>query len=189
MSYSELQHIRAHEPDRFSLAFFNQHIPRLQDIIELLNKFPHVTAFVEIKEDTLNHYGINSVMDDLFTSLDAVQSQCVIISFDDKAIEYTQHNSNYHTGWVLHNYDDSSHERASELKPDYLIVNHRKLPNDSDPWQGDWQWMVYDVTDPELALHYASHNIDFIESRDICTLFEHPILALNLSDHPIEQRQ
>lgn len=180
MSYEELHNIRAHEPERFSLAFFNQHIPLLTDIIPLLQKYPDATAFIEIKEETLEHYGTEHIMSSLLNSLDIIQSQCIIISFDSKAIEYTQKNSTFRTGWVLHNYDQASHNKAKELNADILIVNHRKIPKNTDPWPGDWQWMVYDITDPELALHYASHNIDFIETRNVCSMLEHPVLALNL---------
>jgi glycerophosphoryl diester phosphodiesterase len=180
MSYEELKNIRAHEPERFSLAFFNQHIPLLSDVVQLLQNYPRATAFVEIKEETLEQYGIEQIMPDLLKTLDIVHSQCIIISYNEQAIRYTRNNSDFLTGWVLHNYDTDSHQVAKQLSPDYLIVNHRKIPKNSDPWAGDWHWMVYDITDPELALHYASHNIPLIETRDISTMLEHPVLALNL---------
>lgn len=180
MSYEELRNIRAHEPERFSLAFFNQHIPLLSDVIRLLQSHPHVTAFVEIKEESLDQYGTSQIMSELLRALDIIHSQCVIISFDTAAIEYTKNNSYFLTGWVLHKYDESNHKIAKQLAPDYLISNHRKIPKNSDPWPGDWKWMVYDVSNPELALHYASHNIPLIETRDVGSMLEHPILALNL---------
>lgn len=120
-------------------------------------------------------------MPDLLSTLDIIHSQCVIISHDQHAIEYTKKHSDFLSGWVLQNYDEQSHQIARQLAPDYLIVNHRKIPHNSDPWPGNWHWMVYDITDPELALHYASHNIPLIETRDVCTLYEHPVLALNLA--------
>lgn len=180
MSYEELKNIRAHEPDRFSLAFFNQHIPLLSDVVQLLQNYPRATAFVEIKDETLEQYGIEQIMPDLLKTLDIVHSQCIIISYNEQAIRYTRNNSDFLTGWVLHNYDTGSHQIAKQLSPDYLIINHRKIPKNSDPWPGDWHWMVYDITDPELALHYASHNIPLIETRDISAMLEHPVLALNL---------
>lgn len=183
MSYDELKNIRAHEPERFSLAFFNQHIPLLSDVVQLLQRYPRATAFVEIKEETLEQYGTSQVMPDLLKTLDIIHSQCVIISYDESAIEYTKNNSDFLTGWVLHNYDDANHAIAKKLKPEYLIANHRKIPKNADPWPGNWHWMVYDITDPELALHYASHNIPLIETRDISSMLEHPILALNLSNN------
>lgn len=183
MSYEELKNIRAHEPERFSLAFFNQHIPLLTDVVQLLQSYPRATAFVEIKEETLQQYGTDQIMSDLLKTLDIIHSQCVIISYDTNAIEYTKNNSDFLTGWVLHKYDEASHHTAKELMPEYLIVNHRKIPKNADPWPGNWHWMVYDITDPELALHYASHNIPLIESRDISSMLEHPVLALNLFSH------
>jgi len=180
MSYDELKNIRAHEPERFSMAFFNQHIPLLSDVVQLLQSHPRATAFVEIKEETLEQYGTGQIMPDLIRALDIIQSQCVIISYDESAIEYTKNHSDFLTGWVLHKYDNASHARAKKLMPDYLIINHRKIPKNSDPWPGNWQWMVYDITDPELALHYASHNIPLIETRDVSSMLEHPVLALNI---------
>lgn len=181
MSYEEIKNIRAHEPERFSLAFFNQRIPLLTDVIQLLQKYPRATAFVEIKSETLEQYGTANIMSDLLKCLDIIHSQCVIISYDISAIEYTKNNSDFLTGWVLHNYDETSHKIAKKTAPEYLIANHRKIPHNMDPWPGNWHWMVYDVTDPELALHYASHNIPLIETRDVRNMLEHPILALNLS--------
>ena len=187
MSYDEIKNIRAHEPERFSLAFFNQHIPRLTDVIQLLQNYPRATAFVEIKEETLDRYGTATIMRDLLHTLDIIHSQCVIISYDISAIEYTKNNSDFLTGWVLHSYDEISHAIAKKVSPEYLIANHRKVPQNADPWPGDWHWMVYDITDPELALHYASHNIPLIETRDVRSMLEHPILALNLSADQIHK--
>jgi len=186
MSYEELKNIRAHEPERFSLAFFNQRIPLLSDVVQLLQKYPRATVFVEIKEETLEQYGTDQIMPDLLKTLDIIHSQCVIISYDKSAIEYTKKYSDFLTGWVLHDYDNASHVIAKKILPDYLIVNHRKIPKNSDPWPGNWHWMVYDITDPELALHYASHNIPLIETRDIRSMLEHPILALNLSQNQVK---
>jgi len=180
MSYEELKNIRAHEPERFSLAFFNQHIPLLTDVVQLLQSYPRATAFVEIKEETLEQYGTENIMIDLLKTLDIIHNQCVIISFDESAIEYTKEHSDFLSGWVIHKYDDTSHEIAKRLSPEYLIANHRKIPKNADPWPGNWHWMLYDITDPELALHYASHNVPLIETRNICNMLEHPILALNL---------
>jgi len=180
MSYEELKNIRAHEPERFSMAFFNQHIPLLTDVVQLLQSYPRATAFVEIKEESLQQYGTENIMTDLLQTLDIIRNQCIIISFDEGAIEFTKKQSDFQTGWVLHNYDNSSHQIAKHLLPEYLIINHRKIPKNADPWPGNWHWMLYDITDPELALHYASHNVPLIETRNLCKMLEHPVLALNL---------
>ena len=183
MSWDELQNIRAHEPARFSLAFFNQHIPSLADVVRMLQRYPRATAFVEIKEETIERFGINQIMPALLSELEIIHQQVVVISFHPGAIKYVRDHSDFLSGWVLHQYDSASQQQAEELKPDYLIINHRKLPPNEEPWPGHWHWMAYDITDAELALHYASFNIPLIETRDICTLLEHPVLALNHNKH------
>jgi len=183
MAYQELENIRAHEPERFSLAFFKERIPSLADVIRLLQQYPKAKAFVEIKEETLNQFGVENIIPELLQQLDIIHNQCIIISFHYEALQYVRKTSDYHTGWVLHKYDEQSHQQAEDLQPDYLIINHRKLPENEKPWNNDWHWMIYDITDPELALHYASFNIPLIETRNICSMLEHPVLALNACEH------
>ncbi|TNF36968.1 MAG: hypothetical protein EP315_03425 [Gammaproteobacteria bacterium] len=185
MSFDEIKNIRAHEPDRFSLAFFNERIPALSDVVRLLQRYPKATAFVEIKPESLDHFGREHIMQMLHRELEIIHRQCIIISYDLEALIYTSKNTDFHIGWVLSQYDDQSLQQATEVKPDYLIINHRKLPLNQEPWPGQWHWMVYDVTDPELAIHYSTYNIPLIETRDICGMLEHPLLALNTQSHDL----
>ena len=182
MSLEELQAIRAHEPERFSLAFFNERIPSLNDVVRLLQHYPKATAFVEIKHQSIEHFGIEAVVPVLLKELEIIHQQCVIISHHFDALKYVEENSDFPTGWILREYDEEGHSKAIELNPDYLIIHHRKLPAKQEPWPGDWHWMAYDVTDPELAIHYATFNIPLIETRNICSMLEHPLLALDVSD-------
>ncbi len=183
MAHHELENIPAHEPKRFSQAFVEQRIPDLNDVIRLLQRYPKAQAFVEIKQESLKHFGMQTIMSALLKELLIIHQQCIIISFDYEAMRYAKMNSDYLTGWVLHIYDDNSHKQANILKPDYLIVNHQKLPADETPWQGPWRWMVYDITDPEQAIHYANLNIPLVESRDVRSMLEHPELRLNACSH------
>ena len=183
MTYHELEDIRPHEPDRFSQTFFKQHIPVLTDIVHLLQRYPKAMAFVEIKKETLDQFGVETIMPALLKELEIIHSQCCISSFDYHAILYVKQHSNYLTGWVLHTYDDNSYKLAEALKPDYLIINHLKLPVNETPWQGSWLWMVYDITDPELAIHYSRLNISLVETFDISRMLKHPVLMLNQCDH------
>ena len=183
LTYEELKNIRAHEPQRFSLAFFNEHIPMLSEVASLLKKYPGSIAFVDIKPESLDTFGMEAVLKTIIEDLRDVRQQCVLISYSDEATHWLREHSDYLCGWILRHYDAASQAKAEKLKPDYLIINHRKLPPNTEPWQGEWQWMVYDVTDPELAMHYSTFNIPLIETRDICRMLEHPLLALNIAQH------
>ena len=179
MTLQELSTIRAHEPERFSLAFFKEHIPQLADVVRLMQHYPKAMAFVEIKKESLDQFGIKQIMPKLLKTLEIIHQQCIIISYDVEAVKYVKQNSDFTTGWVLDEYNEQQQRIANELSPDYLIINHRKIPTSEEPWPGKWHWMVYDITDPELALHYASLNIPLIETRNICAMLEHPLLAMN----------
>ncbi|MDT8283635.1 MAG: glycerophosphodiester phosphodiesterase family protein [Gammaproteobacteria bacterium] len=183
LAYHELESFRAHEPERFSRTFENERIPALIDVVYLLQRYPKANAFVEIKEETLDQFGTENVMSALLSQLEIIQKQCCIISFDYDAITYVKEHSDFSTGWVLHAYDDNSQQLANVLEPDHLIVNHQKLPVDEVPWQGPWFWMVYEITDPELAIHYANFNIPLVETFNINSMLEHPALMLNKCDH------
>ena len=112
MSWDELQNIRAHEPARFSLAFFNQHIPSLADVVRMLQRYPRATAFVEIKEETIERFGINQIMPALLSELEIIHQQVVVISFHLGAIKYVRDHSDFLSGWVLHQYDSASQQQA-----------------------------------------------------------------------------
>ena len=182
MSFDELKNIRAHEPDRFSLAFFKQHIPHINDVIKLLKKYPHVTAFVEIKEESLDHFGIENIVPRLLQDLEVVFSQCIIISFNYDVLSYVQRYSHYKTAWVLTKYDQASYQKSRILNPHMLIVNHKKLPAEKTPWEGDWQWMLYEVNDPYEAIEYASYGVEYIETSDICHMLQHPLFAMSVDE-------
>jgi len=176
MQYESLNSIRVTEPGRFAKGKFSEPIPTLKDVVNLLLCYPKATAFVEIKDETVNQFGIEKICKQLLKEIESIQQQSVVISFHKEAIQYVKDNSAFKTGYVLEKYDAQHHEYAQELNPDYLIVNHTKLIEGEVPWAGQWEWMLYDITDPELCLKYAD-TVSFIETRDICMLLKQPVFA------------
>ncbi|VAX11323.1 Glycerophosphoryl diester phosphodiesterase [hydrothermal vent metagenome] len=172
ITHTELEELRVTEPKRFHKGAFSEPIPTLFKVVELLQRYPKARAFVEIKCETIAMFGTQQVMDHLLAAIDPIHQQCVVISFSLEAIEYTQQHSNLKTGWVLDKYDEEHHQCATALNPDYLIVNHTKLLKGQAPWPGDWEWMLYDITDPELYMKYAN-DVALIETRDICTMLQY----------------
>ena len=176
MPFNLLESICVCEPDRFQKDEFSEPIPRLADIVALLQRYPKATAFVEIKDESVNRFGIEVICEQLLKEIKPIQQQSVVISFHREAIQYIKENSEFKTGYVLEKYDAQHHEFARELNPDFLIVNHTKLNKGKAPWAGSWEWMLYDITDPELCLEYAK-DVSFIETRDVCSLLNHPLMA------------
>ncbi len=169
--------ISVHDCKRFGEDFFPAPTPLLDDVLEWLSAYPDVRAMVEIKTQSLQHFGREAVMCALLNVMAPYRDQCVLISFDDEALHLAGKSMAPELGWVLHKYNDAYRERAERLKPHYLICNDRKIPPYETPWPGSWRWMLYDIRDPQQALDWAQRGVDLIETGDICRLLKHPRLA------------
>jgi len=169
--------VSVHESARFGERFAPTLLPTLKQALDLISAHPQATAFVEIKRQSLQRWGCATVIERLLEVLEGHGSQCVVISFEAEAIEAIRSKSKLKTGWVLRNYDDHHHRQAQSIEPNWLILNHKKIPPGVDPWKGDWKWMLYDITDPSLALEWGSHGVELIETADIEAMLKDPKLA------------
>ena len=169
--------ISVHDPDNFGECFSPAQTPLLDKVLKWLSTLPGIRAMVEIKTESLEHFGCEVVMRELLDTLGKHQDQCVLISFDDAALQFAAKHASLELGWVLHKYDDTHRQRAEQLKPHYLICNQRKIPQGESLWAGDWHWMLYDIMDPAQALDWAQRGIELIETGDITKLLQHPLLA------------
>ncbi len=167
--------ISVHEPERFEDQFKSEPLPLLEQVLALVSANPQLSVFVEIKQESLKQWGVDRVMSNLIAALKPIQQQCVIISFDLDAVTYVKTQSKFRAGWVLHRYDEQHQMLAQQLSPQYLICNYKKVTDDL--WPGNWQWMLYDIDKPELALMWANKGVALIETSDIGGMLEHPVLA------------
>jgi glycerophosphoryl diester phosphodiesterase len=100
-----------------------------------------------------------------------------MISYDEKALAYARTKGISTIGWVISKWEQQAQEIANDLNPEYLICNHTKLPAPpSALWPGHWQWVVYEVTEPLLALDLANRSIAFVETMEIADMLKHPAL-------------
>jgi glycerophosphoryl diester phosphodiesterase len=138
---------------------------------------------VEIKQESLQHWGLAKVMDTLLEALEPARARCVLISYSHEALRYAGQNSDIDTGWVLRHYDETHYQQAQELQPEFLICNQDKIPQQQELWPGSWQWMLYDIVQPQLALDWARRGATLIETADIGAMLAHPALARRACRH------
>lgn len=162
--------ISVHQPDRFGDRYQPEPVTILAEILPLLARYPATRAMVEIKEESIAHWGLETVMTPLINALEPRRGQCVLISFSVQAIAWTQRNSSLATGWVLRKYDQASRQRAAALQPDYLMADYELLAPGEPPWPEFRHWMLYDIVDPVIAIEYAQMGVELIETADISTL-------------------
>ena len=168
--------LSVHEPDRLGEHYAPTPVATLADTLQRLTNYPGARAMVELKQESIDYWGLEKVMQHLLPLLHKHQTQCCLISFNDEALRWCREHSTLNIGWVLHRYDTKSLEAAQQLQPEFLICNYQKISPDDSLWKGTWEWMLYDIMDPDAALQWGQRGAALIETGDIGTLLEHPLL-------------
>ncbi len=182
LTSDQLRHFSVHEPQRFGDRFSPTPIPCLREVLQLLKNCPQAKALVEIKQESMARWHFKTVIDQLLEILGPYRNQCSLISYSHEALSYAQQEHHFPTGWVLQHYNKDHQKKAEGLQPQLLICNVRKIPNGQPLWPGHWQWIVYDIIDPGLALSWAEKGAELIETADIGGMLNHPQLAEKACD-------
>ena len=151
---------------------------RLADFVALLQQWPQARAFVEFKRESLQAFGIQTVLDTVLDSLAPVLDQCILISFDDAVLAAARRRQHIEIGWVLPEWSDASAATATALAPDYLFCNRKRLPPVPEPlWPGPWQWVVYAVNDAGEIEAFLARGFRLVETNCISRLLGDPELT------------
>ncbi|MGA8260968.1 MAG: glycerophosphodiester phosphodiesterase family protein [Arenicellales bacterium] len=160
--------LSAHHPGRFGSRFEGTPVPTLRAFATWLAQHPTVTAFVEIKGESLEEFGVEPMMRAVMEAIETVRRRCVIISFDDQCVAHTQARYEIRTGWVLPHWNRRTESRARELSPDFLFAEDVQVPaRATGIWRGPWQWAVYVINDVDAALTYVERGIHLVETDAI----------------------
>lgn len=172
---ADLSTIYAAEPDRFGRQFESEPIPRLEQVLETLTKFPAAQAFVEIKSESIEYFGVEEAVSAVIRPLLPYAQQCVLISFDHSALRYSKSVSDLRTGWVVRHLDKRNHDAAQLLQPDFLFYNVKRLRTNTRLWQANWRWVCYEVNTPEKLEALNKIGFDLVETADIEVMQTSPL--------------
>lgn len=146
LNHDELRQRSIGEPERLGEGFRSETMPDLNAMLTLLEDWPSVTVFVEIKRASLRRFGRPAVLEPLLSALKDRPNPLVVISFDSPVLEMARSRSGLPIGWVFKPWNESARVEAAQLQPDYLFVRADRVPEGERPfWPGRWQWVVYDV--------------------------------------------
>ncbi len=164
---AELRNLSAAETSRFGATHAGARLPDLASTLELLRSWPDATLFVEIKTESIEHFGLQTTLDSVLAALNSQPGPWVIISFDFEIVAQARARSGLPVGWVLHRYDAASAAQAQSLEPDYLFCNWQKLPSHEPLWTGPWRWCSYEVRDAGRARSLLAHGVELIETMAV----------------------
>lgn len=164
-TYTSFKDIPAGYPKKFSNTFNHCRIASLKQFSDLLKNWPNVICFIEIKPESLACFG-NKVVDLMMKSLDEIEGQSVLISFDYDALVYARDKYHKPFGWVLPAWSSENLIKADKLSPEYLFVDADFCPeNKKDLWLGSWQWVVYTINAVKEIKKYTDIGIKIIETN------------------------
>lgn len=156
---------------------FTEHVPTLAQVVDLLNYHPQVTLFVEVKKESAEAFGLQDVMTAVCSELKNAKFPIIFISFLYDAVVMAKTVYQLPVGWVVTYASEETKKRINDLEPDFVFCDIKKIDKVPDSWKNKWQWVLYDVMDPELARLFMLHDNMMIETGDIVGMMESPILS------------
>ncbi len=172
ISNTEMRTISVHEPSIFGERHYPTHVPFLKEILELFSRYPKAQALVEIKRESIWHWGLEVFMKEFMREIKGHESQSIVISFGLDVLEYTKNHSKLQTGFVFYDYETSNYDIAKKLKPEYMICSHTIISKNK-LWEGDWKWVVYSINNIADAIKILRRSdVDMIETDNIVLLLE-----------------
>jgi glycerophosphoryl diester phosphodiesterase len=175
ISYEQLKQYPAAYAQRFGNEFIDNKFTSFKIFCEWLKTNATVSAFVEIKQESIDFFDLKTVMEPTYQQIknNHLESQCIIISFNKNVVEYTHANTSLQTGWVLPAWNPETHEQLKIIKPDFVFCSVEQLPKkNEDLWHGSWSWAVYNLDNIDSALVMADRGIKFLETNEIGTLMK-----------------
>jgi|GEM_PF-6684949 len=140
-----------------------QPLDTLAHLLTLLDQHPQVIAFLEIKHESIRHWGAQTVLDQVLKLLTPERQRHVVITTDITFLHQVRSRGHQNIGCILRDRKADTHARVKELAPDYLIINHRRI-GAAPLWPGPWQWAVYEIGSVSQALKWAAFGVDYVIS-------------------------
>ncbi len=178
MSAAELAEVMVGERRRFGGRYTEAKLPRLQTLIDWLETKPQVNLFVEIKRQSLRHFGREVVVREVLNDCRRVPDRCTIISFDHACLDLARAQGALTIGWATEEYSPEAFRVVQTLDPDYLFTSDEMFAYMHKSMPGPWQWVVYETHEPRRALQLAEQGAAFVETNDIGNMLKAPGFAL-----------
>jgi glycerophosphoryl diester phosphodiesterase len=173
MTWAQLSATPVGEDRRFGQRFAHTYPPSLAQVVDAMEGWDGVTAFVEVKRASLRNFGRETVLRSVAEVLKPVLSRCVLISFDLPSVKVLRLMTGARIGWVITEYTDTVRDEAAALAPEFLFANVERLPGGTEPfWPGPWAWAIYEVRDVRTARECHARGARYVETMAVRGLLQ-----------------
>lgn len=171
-SIAEIERISVGEPERFGDRFSAEKPIRLEALCRQLNQWQEVHSFIEIKKESVQHFGLEKTVGNVLNAIDSLQARHTLISFSYDVVDLVQKISTRSAGWIISQWNDESLKTLQELSPDFVFCNYKKIPEDISLPNFGGKWALYDFDDPMLAKKWFNRGADLIETMAVQSMVE-----------------
>ena len=161
----------ASESERLGQTFQLETISPLEDLVSILTHNPTVTAFVELKDESISHCGREEMINKTAGILYEVAENTVIMSFDYQLCLKAREISWPQVGVVLETWSDLNCEIINQIEPDYIFVDHEMIPRDCDLKSCELlqksKLVAYEIDDIQIGNNLLERGVDILETYEI----------------------
>lgn len=167
-SFSEILAYSVDEAERLNHRFNDIKIPSLEQAIALLREYPRVQMFIELKQESFDVFGIESVVDQVLACIGNLPDQYMVISFNRDALAYLKRQSDLHIGWIVRDLGSETLQQAAELNPEFMFINQLRCTEADYNFSADpWDWVLYETSEVAVAEALFRRGVAYVESNDI----------------------
>ena len=167
LDFVEANTLPAHEPLRLGNQFEGETVASLDTFVGFLESHSHVTAFIEIKEESLREFGRQPVLDAVSRPLSAIAGRAVVISFDLDFVALAAREGLFRCGVVLHHWSQLETAKVRDINPDYVFTNRKLIPPLVDLAGLEPLLVVYELDRPQEIVAMFDRGADMVETFDI----------------------
>ncbi len=167
LSYAALQSYSLSNPAAFGARFQDEPIAHLRQLVELIERHPGVTFFIECKRVAVQQAGAAAFLQTALALLQPVAAQAVIISYDAALVALAAAQG-WRVGWVSDSLPQAGWQAQLGLVPEYLFLDYAALAGyplakQKTTWGGT-QVAVYEVAEASLARQLFAQGVDLVET-------------------------
>jgi len=173
VNYADIKDISVGEATRFAIKYQAVTLPSLQAMVAMLKDSPQVMVFVELKDESIDVFGIESLIKHVSAQLESIKQHCVVIADNLQVLLSLKQQTSIPIGWIIHQWNDNNLTAAKQVEIDYLIINHKYCIGQEHDFAADsWDWVMYEISDPDRALALFDQGVDFVETDNICSMLK-----------------
>ncbi len=171
-AYAQIQTFSAFEPERFDDEFAGTPIPHLSALVTLLERYPKVHLFLEIKRIAVLQFGNEAVFEAIAPWLGRIATRCTLISFSFEFLQYAASRGANALGPVLNTWEEIESPTLAALKPAVIFCDKLQIPHDCVVSQLPYALAVYEVDDAAEAAALFARGVRFVETFAVGELLE-----------------